>query len=215
MEQAATANAAADAEELETTYVIREAIALFADEDALEAAILDLQENGVDRSRISVLGSLSRPGKAGGSPNWMHHLVDPEEAPRGAPNDRATRAEGKSAMIAVPGYAGATLGLSLVLASGGALGFAIVAAILTGALGGGAGALLDHSIGKHHREEVETQLEAGGLIVWVKLGDDEEAVTRLLADAGGKNVHAETHGTRWGTNDIPFATTQPDPFLTE
>jgi outer membrane lipoprotein SlyB len=213
MEQTATVKAVADAEEFETAYVVREAIALFANEDAFETAILGLQENGVDRSRISVLGNLPQDKETSESSNWMHHLVDAGQAPRGAPVDHASLAEAKSAMIAVPGYAGAALGLSMVLASGGALGFAIAAAILTGALGGGAGALLDRSIGKRHRDEVETQLEAGGLIVWVKLADDDETVSRLLEETGGKHIHVETHEASWGSKDIPLSTTQPDPFL--
>ena len=197
----------------EVHFFVREAIAYFADEGALESAILALQEAGIDRSRISVLGRLPPQGKAGSARNWMRHLVDIEDAPRGAPTDRATLAEAETAVVALPGYGGAMLGLIAVMASGGALGLAVATAILTGAMGSGAGYLLARSIGEHHGDEVASQLEAGGLVLWVALKGDDETVAGILRDANGAKVHVNEHEGHWGADDVPLSTVQPDPFL--
>ena len=199
--------------DLETRYSVSEAVGLFASEDELERVILALQEHGVDRSRISVLGHLPTKKKAGQIRSWMRHLVDLEDAPHGTPSDRATLAEAETAVVALPGYGGAMVGLIAVMASGGALGLAVASAIFAGAVGSGAGYLLARSIDRQHGEEVRGQLDAGGLVLWVTLEDDDEAILGMLRQSGGTNVHVAKREGRWGPEDIPLSTGQPDPFL--
>jgi len=197
----------------ETSYLVREAVALFADEDMLESALLGLQEHGVDRSRLSVLGQLPARDKAGRSRNWIRHLVDLEHAPHGAPVDRGEVAEAKTAVIAIPGFGGVMSGLIAVMAGGGALGAAIGVAVLLGALGSGMGFVLSRTMDHRHKENVASQIEAGGLVLWVKLAADDEAVLKQLEEAGGKSVHVSERRYNWGALDVPFHDTQPDPFL--
>ena len=200
-------------DEGQRTYHVREAVALFPSEDQLETAILALEESGIDRARISVLGYLPSKDDAGTARNWMRHLVDVDAAPRGAPKGRSAMAEAETAVVALPGFGGAMFGLIAVMASGGALGLAVASAILAGAVGSGAGYLLARSISEHHTEEVVTQLEAGGLVLWIALHDDDEKILNLLKKAGGQKAHVTERDAHWGPADIPFSKGQPDPFL--
>jgi len=194
-------------------YTVREAAALFPSEDKLEDAILALQESGIDRSRISVLGHLPSRSEAGHTRNWIRHLVDIDDAPRGAPKQRSTLAQAETAVVALPGYGGAMLGLIAVMATGGALGLAVASAIVAGAVGSGAGYLVARSIGHHHDERVMSQIEAGGLVLWVTLHDDDDAILEMLDAAGGDSIHVTEREGHWGTADFPFSTAQPDPLL--
>lgn len=207
---------AALAQDTDKAYTMREAVALFPSEDALERAIIALQENGVDRARISVLGRLPSVAEAGESRNWMHHLVDLDEAPRGNPGEDEVLPEAKTAIIAVPGYGGAMAGLIAVMASGGALGIALASAIVVGAVGSGGGYLISRVLDQTHRDQIASQMEAGGLVLWVTLHSDpsdDAGVIRQLRDLGGNNVHVTQHEGHWGAADIPLAAAQPDPFL--
>jgi len=197
----------------DTPYLLREAVALFKDEKSLEEAILGLQEQGVDRARISVLGHLPTSADAGQTRNWTHHLVDLDSAPRAAPFERVSMAEAETAVIAVPGYGGAMAGLIAVMASGGTLALAIASAIVVGAAGGAGGHVISRIIDKAHREQIITQLEAGGLILWVTLRNDDEIVLALLQNLGGRNAHVSEHEAHWGAADVPLAAVQPDPLL--
>lgn len=197
-------------------YAMREAVALLPSEEALERAIIALQENGVDRARISVLGRLPSVAEAGQARNWMHHLADLDEAPRGNPGEDEVLPEAKTAIIAVPGYGGAMAGLIAVMASGGTLGFAIASAIVVGAVGSGGGYLISRVLDHTHRDQIASQMEAGGLVLWVTLHSDQSddaEVVQQLRDLGGNNVHITQRERHWSAADIPLATMQPDPFL--
>lgn len=199
-------------EAFDRQYRLREAVALFDTEDALESAILALQENGVDRARISVLGGMA--DSDGKSPRWLRHLMETGEAPHAAPVNRGDLHGAEAAVIALPGFGGVMTGLIAVMATGGALGLAVVAAILAGAAGSGAGYLVARSIGRHHVEDVQRQLAAGGLVLWVGLAEGEdEALSALLEKSGGERVHVTDHTAHWGSADVPFAQAQPDPLL--
>lgn len=200
----------------DTPYTLREAVALFPDEDALERAILALQESGIDRARISVLGRLPDAGAAQGARNWMHHLVDLDEAPRGSPGEDEVRPEARSAIIAVPAYGGALAGLIAVMASGGTLAFALASAVLVGAVGTSGGYWINRILDQTHRDQIASQLEAGGLVLWVTLGTDaggDADILTQLGELGGSNAHVTEHQAHWSAANVPLATMQPDPLL--
>ena len=197
----------------EKTYTVREAVALFDSEKALHEAILSLEENGIDRTRISVLGASKSGDAHTNRPDWVKTLADSDNAPHTAPVEEGELAEAKAAVIAVPGYIGATAGLIAVMASGGTLAPAIGLAIAGGALGSGAGFAVSRLIGQHHREHVATQLQAGGLLLWVMADDDEEKLLQLLEQNGGASVHVTEHSMEWGVDEMPLALKQVDPLL--
>ena len=62
---------------------------------------------------------------------------------------------------------------------------------------------------------IQDNLEAGGILLWVRVGDsDEESkATKLLGESGGQDIHAHDITRTWGDKDVPLHDWQPDPFL--
>ena len=68
-------------------------------------------------------------------------------------------------------YAGATVAAGTVLISGGAIVAALVAATLAGGAGGIVGGLLAKWLGDNHTRYLQTQIDHGGLLLWVRTRD--------------------------------------------
>lgn len=108
---------------------------------------------------------------------------------------------------------GGCVGAIAVAAAGGALGLAIAAAIAGGAAGAGLGTLLAAAIAHLHSAGV--QLKKGGLVLWVSVSypDAEKRALTVLSEMGGRDVHVHKIQREWSLREIPFAESQPDPFL--
>ena len=198
------------------TYRSREAVAVFADGDALEAAVTALGIAGFDRAAISVLGAEDKVrARIGRVYAAVAEIEDDPRAPRAAFVSRGTRLEGEAAAVVVPFYLGGLAGAAAVVASGGALAAAIAGTILASAAGGGLGALLARAVAQHHRRHIVEQLEHGGLVLWVGVRTEAEATHAcdVLRDAGGRDVHLHDVRKSWGPPDRPLSQARVDPFL--
>jgi len=198
------------------TYRVREAVGVFRHPDALEAAVDELEVSGFDRAAITVLAT---DAKARDQLDRFYRTVreveDSGRVSRAAFVSSDSRAEGEAAAVGIPLYIGGFAGALAVAAAGGALGLAIAAAIAGGAAGAGVGALLAASIARHHSASVQKLLEKGGLVLWVAVSDpvaEKRAIT-VLGKMGGHDVHVHEIQREWSFRDIPFAESQPDPFL--
>lgn len=195
---------------------VREALAFFPHEEAFMNAIDDLERNGFDRAEISVLAESESGERAlrrmGAS---APRAAESDRAPRSAVVDRDSVVEAQAAAVGIPGYIGALGAFLATAATGGALAFTIPAAIAGGLAGGGLGAIGAYAIGKGHRDAMERQIGAGGVIVWVRTPtpESEERALRILEAAGGQQAHVHEVESRWDPDDRPLARTSPDPFL--
>jgi hypothetical protein len=147
--------------------LVREAVASFSERAQIEDAINRLQAAGFARDDISVLGSHASLEAAHGNPDASAGLV--EEIKYIAP-------------LTVAG---------IVLLSGGPLA-ASIAAVLGAGLGGAAlKELLDRYTSGGRAEEFAAALEAGAVLLWVRVPDHalEATAVRILEDAGGRNAH--------------------------
>ena len=117
--------------------------------------------------------------------------------------------------IAFPAGIGGFTGAWAVAAAGGALVTAIGMTVLGGAVGAGLGALLFYAVASHHAVDIESQLAAGGLVLWVSTPDEaaEQRALEVLRRCGGMSVHAHTIDREWGVANSPLHDVQPDPFL--
>ena len=88
-------------------------------------------------------------------------------------------------------YAGATVAAGTVLISGGAIVAALVAATLVGGTGGIVGGLLAKWLGDNHTRYLQTQIDHGGLLLWVRTRDAraEERATDILKRHSSRDVH--------------------------
>ncbi len=198
------------------SYRTREAVGVFSDPDALEAAIDELERSGFDRACISVLGT----GK--GTAKHLENLydrvaevADDGRAPRTAPTSIASRVEGEAASVAIPLYVGGFAGAAAVIASGGTLAAAVGASILGGTSGAGLGTILAHAVARRHARNVEEQLARGGMVLWVAVRnvDAEKRAISTLSKAGARNIHIHEFEREWGPHDRPISEAHVDPLL--
>ncbi|MEE4239684.1 MAG: hypothetical protein V2I51_23430 [Anderseniella sp.] len=172
--------------------VIREAVGLFQASGDMEAAIDDLQENGFDRASISLLDSAAsgvRDGPAGTRP--ARELEDDPGAPRAAYVSSESIGAAKGAliggMLAVNGAIAA--GISVSAGAGLAVTIAVTAA--AGVVAMLAGYALARQVEDRHERTLQSQLDRGGLLVWVRTRNsrEEHRAMEVLIRNGARDVH--------------------------
>lgn len=58
-------------------------------------------------------------------------------------------------------------------------------------------------------------MKKGGLVLWVSVpdADAEKRALTVLDKMGAQDIHVHEIKREWSLDDIPFAASQPDPFL--
>jgi len=174
---------------------IREAVAAFTSAQDMEAAIDELLSSGFARAEISLLAASDTVReKLGHAFSSTRELEDDADVPTTAYVARESIGDAEGAVIGGLMYVGAFLAFGPVVASGGAIGAAIIAAMLGGSGGAAVGSILAALIGKNYSDYLEVQLESGGILLWVRTRDDEheERAKDILSRHSGQGVHV--HG---------------------
>jgi len=182
---------------------VREAVAAFTKAEDLEAAIDELLSSGFARAELSLLASTDAVRKRLAHSFFStRDLEDEPDIPVTAYVARESVGDAEGAVIGGLMYVGAFLGLGPVVASGGTIGAAILAAVLGGGGGTAIGALFARSIGQSHAEYLEGQLERGGILLWVRTRDTahEERARNILTQHSGQDVHI--HGVPDHRNEL-------------
>jgi len=196
--------------------VIREVAAVFHREEILEDAVQALLHAGFDRSDIDIMGDIETVRRRLGT-----LYVPPEEiadvpgAPRRA---YVTRDDITTATASIAGmlfYLGAATAAITVVASGGSLALVAAAAAAAGTAGAGIGAAAIHHLGKKQAEDLELQLMAGGIVVWVRVQNREmeERAQEVLAKSGGESIRVHEIEIEKQLDDLPLSKFNPDPWL--
>jgi hypothetical protein len=149
--------------------IAREAVASFANRADFDRAVTGLKAAGFEPSDISVLGSHDSLAAAG----------DKDEE------------KGAAGLIAELKYLGPLTVAGIIMLSGGPVA-ATLAAVVGAGLGGAAiKELLDGYFAPSHKDEFVAALEAGALLLWVRVDDPamEQVALRILAQSGGRNPH--------------------------
>jgi hypothetical protein len=199
-----------------THYTVREVVGVFPTAKALEIAVDQLGLAGVNRAAISVLSvNPKRTHRVDEFYRSAQAIADDPKARHAAFASRGSRIEGEVVAIAVPLEIGGFAGAWAIAAAGGALITAIGATVLGGAVGAGLGLLLFRAVARHHAATIESQLTAGGLVLWVCTPDEaaEQQAQQLMQRCGGSSIHAHSVEREWGVADIPLHDVQPDPLL--
>jgi hypothetical protein len=194
----------------------REAVGVFDNADALEAAVDELEISGFNRAAISVLANDETvKDRLGRLYRSVAEIEDDPRAPLAAFVSRDSRVGGEAAAVGVPMFIGGIAGGLAVVASGGALAAAFLAAVGVGAVGAGIGGLLARVISHRHVDQVSEQLVKGGLVLWVGVGDDAAAARALdvLIKAGARDAHVHEIQREWVWKNRTPTLAQPDPFL--
>jgi len=160
--------------------IVREAVASFATRADFDRAVGELKAAGFTPSDISVLGSHDSLGSAG----------DGDEE------------RGTAGLAAEIKYLGPLTIAGIIMLSGGPIA-ATLAAVVGAGLGGAAvKELLDGYFAPSHKDEFVAALEAGALLLWVRVDDPEmEGVAlRILTQSGGRGAHM--HARRVGRSTV-------------
>lgn len=172
-----------------------EAVGIFHTTEDLQAAIDDLLTQGFDRMDLSILASETAiEEKLHESYVPARALEDRVEVPTTAYVATESVGDAMGAVIGILIYVPAMIGGAAVVASGGALAAAVTAALIAGGIGGSIGTVLAGLLGAAHADQLETQLQAGGLLLWVRTRDEshEQRALGILAGHNGEGVHLHT-----------------------
>ncbi len=175
----------------------REAVALFNDEQLLQAAIDELLSSGFDRAELSLLGTEDALRSTFGDRfKTSAELEDLEGVPRSCYCSVESLGDAQGGIIGGLVYVGAVAATAAVTFSGVALGEIVAAVVLAGGAAGGVGAYLADLIGDARARHIAEHLKHGGLLLWVRTWtpEDEKRATEILRKHSGKDVHL--HGQR-------------------
>ncbi|HSO42447.1 MAG TPA: hypothetical protein VLR47_06360 [Rhodospirillales bacterium] len=199
-----------------TGATTREAVGLFNDWTALQACVDDLLSSGFDRSELSLLaGQKAVEEKLGHVYAKVAELEDDPEVPRTAFVGRDSFIEGRTGVIGALAYIGAAAAIGAVVASGGTLAAAIAAAAVAGGSGGLIGTLATRWLGRDRAKEIQSQIDRGGLLLWVRARDraHEDRAVAVLNRHSADHVHVHDLPRRDDPETDPLSGFEPDPFL--
>lgn len=175
---------------------IREAVGLFADQDALQGAIDELLNSGFDRAELSLLASEHVVEDKLGYAIRRSDLEDDVEAPRSVyvSPDAIGTAEGS--LISTLAYIGGVAAAGAIALAGGPLTLIVIGAGSAGLAGGLIGAELAKLLGDRQAGAINEHLQRGGLLLWVRTWDaaDEQRATAILRKHSGRDVHVHSAG---------------------
>lgn len=197
------------------TYDLREAVAVFDDEKALETAVDELLLKGLTEEDISLLaGEPTLRAKLGHIYERVEDIEDSPEAPRKGFMSSDSRTEGLAALVGLPVYV-AGVGTAAIVATGGGAIVAVIAAVAGASLAAGAvGMAIARAVGRHHAEQMQHQIERGGILLWVRVDEERDRdVLDILRRNGGRDIHVHTVKRTWGVGDAPLYGFNPDPLL--
>jgi hypothetical protein len=178
----------------EQSESLREAVGVFANANDLQAAIDELLSSGFHRAELSLLaGESALNVKLGGFVDARDFEDDPT-VPRSAYVSPEAIGDAQGGIVGALAYAGATTVAGTVILSGGTIAAALVAATLAGGAGSVAGAVLGKWLGDHHACYLQTQIDHGGLLLWVRTRDvkAEERALRILREHSARDAHVHT-----------------------
>jgi len=173
----------------------REAVGIFHDEKSLRSAANALMISGFDRSYLSLLASdKAVDQKLGHHYDRVAELEDDPDVPTQAYVGSDSRAEAQGAIVGGLVYVGAIASIGAIVASGGTMAAALIGAVVAGGADGALGTVLARLLDTRHAANLETQLQHGGLLLWVRTPDieHEQRAVDILKQHGAEDVHVHT-----------------------
>jgi hypothetical protein len=213
-EKRAMARSQSGTEVLERVKV-REVAGVFRSRDVLDAAVGDLLSSGFDRADLDVVVGAEARRRLGGA------AVPAEEIPEvpGVPRQPVVAREDivlvSSLVLAVLVFAAAAVAAWLVVASGGELMWAGVAAAVGAVAAAALGAQLTRIFTRKHIRALEAQLTERELVLLVRVRspDEEAKAEQILLGHGASAVRPHEVAIDKRLEDLPLHSLRPDPWL--
>jgi hypothetical protein len=171
-------------------YSAREAVGVFADSEALEAAVDEFEISGFDHATVSVpAADKTIKERVGHLYAAVAEIEDDRHVPQAPFVSNDSLVVGEAAAVGIPLYIGGCAGAVIATALGGTLAATIAATLAGGAACAGIGALLAHAINAERR------------------------ALQIMAQAGARDIHVHDIKREWSLKDRPLSEAQFDPFL--
>lgn len=187
---------------------VREVAGVFMARGLLDEAINALLLAGFDRADVDLMaGADTIRRKLGEVYAPPEELADATAVPRRAFVAREEATEIMAGIAGLLTFIGATAAALGVVASGGALAVAAAAAAAGGAVTGGIGVVIARSIGLKQARELELQLDAGGIVLWVRVRspEREKKAQEILRGNGALAVRVHEIEIEKRLEDLPLS----------
>lgn len=184
-----------DAEDKVTIIEIPEAVGVFDSFEDLQKTVYDLRMVGFSRYDISLLGAQEALEETLGKAYWRApELEDDPRAPRAAFVSEEAIGELEGGVAGGFFFLGSYAAMAAVMSVSATVAASIAAIAVVGVPAAIIGTLLAGRIGKHHQDYYATQIEHGGILLWVRVRDKEreELAVKIMKAHSGRDVHV--HG---------------------
>jgi hypothetical protein len=160
-------------------------VGVFPSPDALHAAIQALELKGFDRAQFGVLSTHADHQPVSASEAEADPNIETD-----APDDPESSGTIAAAVVGGLTYLGAMTALGATVLTGGGLGLALLAAVAVGGVGGVGGLLVAAGFHHEHAEHIESQLDMGGLVLWIEPRDpaQQTEAAEAMRVAGATDV---------------------------
>ncbi|MFP7671860.1 hypothetical protein ACG74X_00750 [Marivita sp. S0852] len=183
----------------QTTIInVPEAVGVFENFDDFQKAFYDLRMMGFSRYDLSVLGrEEDLVEKLGKSYFRAADLEDDPRVPRASFVSEEAMGELEGAIVGGAFFIPSYIAMAVMAAAGGAVAATAAAVAIVGVPALVIGSLLARRVGQQHKDYYAHQIERGGILLWVRVQDEEKrnlAVETLKAHSG-KDVHVHEWST--------------------
>ncbi|MFW5679070.1 MAG: hypothetical protein ACOC3D_02300 [Pseudomonadota bacterium] len=152
---------------------MREAVAVFDDVADLDEAVNALLAAGFGEADLSLLADRETvEKKLGHTYVRVDELVDDPTAPRVVYHRPSDPAVNEGRLIGSLTWAPPLVAAGAVVASTGLVTGLVIGAAVAGTL---AASVLGHVLDRRHADWLQEQLDAGGILLWVRIADEDKA----------------------------------------
>lgn len=175
-----------------TVIDIPEAVGVFDSYEDLQKAYYDLQMVGFSRYDISLLARQEVLEEKLGKAYWRSaDLEDDPNAPRAAFVSEEAIGELEGAIAGGFFFLGSYVAMAAMLTAASTIAASIAAIAIGGAPAVVIGALLARRVGKQHKDYYASEIEHGGILLWVRVRDKEkeDLAVKIMTGHSGRDVH--------------------------
>ncbi|WP_372803485.1 hypothetical protein [Paracoccus seriniphilus] len=184
-----------DTEHRTTVINLPEAVGVFDSFEALQQAFYDLRMVGFSRYDISLLGSEQALKEKLGERFWQaSELEDDPEAPRAAFVSEEAIGELEGSIAGGFFFVGSYVAMAAMMTAASTVAASIAAIAVGGLPALVIGTLLARRAGQHHKDYYATQIEHGGILLWVRVSDKEkeDLAVKIMKEHSGRDVHVHS-----------------------
>lgn len=171
---------------------LREAVALFDNEEEVQAAVDDLESHGFSNAAISRPVAPEQVEEAlAHKVNSAEELEDDAAVPREAHIDMHSKTERTMVTFMIPIYVAFLIAAGVAAANGLEVWQGVVISLMLGGIGAALGGYYAYRFARARSDRERREQAWGGLVLWVRTGspDQEQKAISILRRNSGRDVH--------------------------